>query len=69
MPEFLTAGLLPSPTAGLSGLREYTNGYFRSLAEANTAAFISLPNLTDLIVTTMAFSIAASEVSSLSTRS
>lgn len=37
-----------SPTSGLSGLNEYTNGHFRSLAEANTAAFISLPKLPDL---------------------
>jgi hypothetical protein len=37
-----------SPTSGLSGLKEYDNGHFRSLAEANTAAFISLPKLPDL---------------------
>jgi len=34
-----------SPTSGLSGLKEYDNGHFRSLAEARTAAFISLPDV------------------------
>lgn len=34
-----------SPTAGLSGLEEYGNGHFRSLAEAETAAFLTLSGI------------------------
>jgi hypothetical protein len=34
-----------SPTSGLTGLKQFDNGHFRSLAEANTAAFIQLPDV------------------------
>jgi hypothetical protein len=34
-----------SPTAGLGGLEEYSNGHFRSPYEADTAAFLSLSGL------------------------
>jgi hypothetical protein len=37
-----------SPTSGLSGLKEYKNGHFRSLAESYTAAYIVAHDLPDV---------------------
>jgi hypothetical protein len=34
-----------APTAGLTGLEEYDNGFFRSLAEAETAALLTLAGI------------------------